>query len=63
MTGTLERPRCLLCERDSNIVPLVAVRYQDGDWWICTQHFPTLIHQPEQLADRLPGAESFASDE
>lgn len=49
--------RCLVCEKDSQLVPLVAVQYQDSTFWICPQHLPILIHKPQELAGRLPGAE------
>ena len=54
MTNTEEK--CLHCERDASQVPLLALRYGGQDLWICPQHLPILIHKPEQLADKLPGA-------
>ncbi len=53
-------PKCLVCERDSDAIPLLAFRYQGKSFWICPEHLPILIHQPARLADRLAGAESFA---
>lgn len=50
---------CLVCERGSAEVPLIAFRYRDADLWICPQHLPILIHDPVKLADRLPGAEGM----
>jgi len=55
------RPICLYCERDSDQVPLLALKYQDVDFWICPQHLPILIHKPAQLADKLPGVEFLGS--
>ncbi len=52
-------PRCLVCERTSDEVALIPVRYAGDDHYICAPHLPILIHRPEQLADRLPGAERF----
>lgn len=52
-------PRCLACERTADEVALLPVRYRDADYFICASHLPILIHRPEQLADRLPGAEGF----
>ena len=49
--------RCLVCEKDSQVVPLVEVQYQGSAFWICPQHLPILIHKPQELAGRLPGAE------
>jgi hypothetical protein len=48
--------KCLYCERDADQIPLIALRYGTQSLWICPQHLPILIHKPEQLADRLPGA-------
>jgi len=47
-------PKCLVCERTSDQTPLLILRYQDSDFWICAQHLPILIHKPHELADRLP---------
>jgi hypothetical protein len=48
--------KCLYCQRDSDQVPLIALKYGEQALWICPQHLPILIHHPEQLADKLPGA-------
>ena len=53
--------KCLYCERNSDQVPLIALRFGGQALWICPQHLPILIHNPEQLADKLPGA-TFVSD-
>lgn len=53
MTQTIDY--CLYCERDSNLVPLMAVVFQGQDIWICPQHLPILIHSPAKLVDKLPG--------
>ncbi len=42
--------RCLNCERTSEQVPLLAVRYQGNEFWICPQCLPVLIHKPERLS-------------
>jgi len=52
-------PRCLYCDRTSDEVALLPVRYRDADHFICASHLPILIHHPEQLAERLPGADQF----
>jgi hypothetical protein len=54
--------KCLYCERNTSQVPLIALRFGDQDLWICPQHLPILIHKPEQLAEKLPGA-AFAPGE
>jgi hypothetical protein len=55
--------QCLVCEKSSQQVPLIAVEYQDRFYWICPQHFPILIHKPGQLAGLLPGAETLQGNE
>ena len=59
---TEEKQACVYCERDSYEVPLVALRYQDSDAWICPQHLPILIHKPQLLAGKLPGVENLSSE-
>ena len=51
--------RCLSCERPETAVPLVSLRYAGQAAWICSQCLPTLIHHPERLIGRLPGAEGI----
>lgn len=50
---------CLICKRDENMVPLVRVDYKGNSYWICPQHIPVLIHDPQQLEGLLPGAENM----
>ena len=60
--GTLIR-HCLVCERTDQQVPLIQLQYRDNAYWICPQHLPVLIHNPEQLIGKLPGAEHLAPHE
>ena len=53
-------PGCLYCERNSDEVPLIALRFHGKEFWICPQHLPILIHEPSQLADKLPGIENLS---
>lgn len=50
---------CLNCARPETEIPLVSLRYQGKEAWICSQCLPQLIHQPERLAGRLAGAASL----
>jgi hypothetical protein len=54
---------CIYCQRSSDEVPLLAMRHRGQQVWICPQHLPILIHKPEQLADKLPGAKNLGSPE
>lgn len=50
---------CLNCGRSEQEIPLVTLRYQGQDWCLCPQCFPIMIHQPQKLAGKLPGAEKL----
>lgn len=54
---------CIVCEQSSNEIPLLSVEFQDKRYWICPQHFPILIHRPEQLIGKLPGVEKLQGHE
>lgn len=52
-----ESARCIVCEHDSQSVPLMPFEYQGKTYFICPQDLPILIHKPATLADKLPGLE------
>jgi len=54
---------CLVCEQTSQEIPLLAIEYQDQKYWICPTHLPILIHKPDQLIGKLPGAEKLSGHE
>lgn len=55
-----DHPRCVFCEQGDDIVPLLTILYHGRQTHICSQHLPVLIHDPAQLAEKLPGAEWLA---
>jgi hypothetical protein len=56
-------PVCLMCERNSDDVPLIPIEYRGATIRVCPQHLPILIHDPGQLIGRLSGAERFLPSE
>ena len=50
---------CLLCERGSDVTPLLSLEYRGLTLRICPQHLPVLIHDPARLVVILPGAEEL----
>jgi hypothetical protein len=58
-----ENYTCLVCKQSSQEIPLLMIEYQDRQYWICPQHLPILIHKPEQLVGKLPGAENLHGGE
>ncbi len=56
---TTPQPHCLNCERTVEAVPLLTLTHRSGTAYICPQCLPTLIHEPQALNGKLPGAESL----
>jgi hypothetical protein len=54
-------PACLNCEADQSDKPLLNMKYQDKEIYICPQCLPILIHKPANLAEKLPGSEGFGA--
>ena len=50
---------CLNCNTSQNEKPLLAMKFQGSEIYICPQCLPILIHKPANLAEKLPGAENF----
>ena len=50
---------CLFCKRGEDEIPLVQLDFKGQNHWICPQHIPVLIHDPQKLAGMLPGAENM----
>jgi hypothetical protein len=50
---------CIQCGKNDSQVPLVEVNFKGSKYQICTEHFPILIHNPQELTGKLPGAESL----
>ena len=40
---------CMFCDRDENEIPLVQIDFKNNHYWICPQHIPVLIHDPQKL--------------
>ncbi len=53
------KKECLVCKTTDNDAPLISIVYRDAPLWICPQHMPVLIHDPEKLVGTLPGAENL----
>jgi len=53
--------QCLSCNRPETAVPLIALRYNGQEAWICSQCMPVLIHHPERLMNQLGATEPIPS--
>ena len=58
MTQETEKA-CMFCSRTENEIPLVQVDFKSKHYWICPQHIPVLIHDPQKLTGILPDAENM----
>ena len=63
MTDQTTETVCLACGRDIQQTPPLASEYRESQSWICPKYLPVLIHNPQQLVGRLPGAESLSPAE
>ena len=61
MEKETEHRDCLVCHKDSMVAPLFALDYKGSRMWVCPQHVPVLIHNPQQLAEKYPWAKDLAS--
>lgn len=55
--------KCLVCEQTSQQIPLLTLNYADQEYHICPGHLPILIHHPEELISKLPGAANIVPHE
>ncbi len=44
---------CLNCGNLESDVPLISIRFGGKPLWVCSRCMPVLIHEPQQLADKL----------
>jgi hexokinase len=54
-----ETPQCVACDRTGEQVPLITLDFRGKKFRICPQHLPMLIHDPQSLVGKLPGAEGM----
>lgn len=48
---------CVHCDRGEDQAPLLRLRFRGSEHWICSSCLPVLLHRPDRLVGRLPGAE------
>ncbi len=50
---------CLVCGRGQQEIPVTEWHYQESNFFICAQHIPVLIHDPQKLIGLLPDADKM----
>ena len=51
--------KCIVCKKSSNETPVTKFDYQESEFYICPQHIPVLIHNPQELIGLLDGADKL----
>ncbi len=51
--------KCIVCKKSSNETPVTKFEYQESEFYICPQHIPVLIHNPQELIGLLDGADNL----
>lgn len=50
---------CIKCKKNEEEIPLLQMRFDARQVFICPQCLPVLIHKPAELGDVLPGLENI----
>ncbi|MBN2615012.1 MAG: hypothetical protein JXR71_04900 [Bacteroidales bacterium] len=51
--------KCIVCNASHNEVPVTRFEYKESVFYICPQHIPVLIHDPQKLVGLIPDAENL----
>jgi hypothetical protein len=50
---------CIICKKTSMETPVTKFYHKDSEFYICPQHLPVLIHNPQELVGLLDGADTL----
>ena len=50
---------CIVCKKASMETPVTKFYHKDSEFYICPQHLPVLIHNPQELVGLLDGADTL----
>ena len=50
---------CIVCKKSSMETPVTKFYHKDTEFFICPQHLPILIHNPQELVGLLDGADTL----
>ena len=51
----MSNPTCLNCGTSEQEWPLLTLKFQGQEVYLCPQCMPIKIHKPHELVDKLPG--------
>jgi hypothetical protein len=50
---------CIVCKKSPTEIPVTKFYHKQSEFYICCQHIPVLIHNPEQLVGLIDGADKL----
>ncbi len=50
---------CIICKSSAHETPVTKFYHKDTHFYICSQHIPILIHNPQELVGLLDGADKL----
>lgn len=50
---------CIVCKKSYMETPVTKFYHKDSEFYICPQHIPILIHNPQELVGLLEGADKL----
>ena len=50
---------CIVCKKSSQETPVTKFYHKDSEFYICPQHIPILIHNPQELVGLLEDADKL----
>ena len=50
---------CIVCKKTAMETPVTKFYHKDSEFYICPQHLPVLIHNPQELVGLLDGADNL----
>ncbi len=54
-----DQKECLVCQKSQDEAPVTEFYYKNSSFFICAQHMPVLIHDPQKLIGLLPDADKM----
>ncbi|MBN2667709.1 MAG: hypothetical protein JXR60_00655 [Bacteroidales bacterium] len=51
--------KCIVCGKTHEEIPITKFKFKSVKFYICSQHIPVLIHEPQKLIGLLPDADGI----
>jgi hypothetical protein len=54
-----ETKTCIVCKKSSMEMPVTKFYHKNTSFYICSQHIPVLIHNPQELVGLIDDADTI----